>query len=109
MIPVNFNATDAETNLEPTTLMSPVAAAEERALSEMKTEKPHVKVRKTIKRKKRKKKISRKKSNIRSTSEAERAKSNKRSTFKEKKKKSGKRKLSTDYSDSVWKIKKTKT
>lgn len=56
--------------------MPPVAAAEDRALSEMKTEKekPHVKVRKIIKRRKRKKKISRKKSNKRSTSKPKKKK-----------------------------------
>lgn len=71
MIPVNSNAEDiVEPNPVPMIMVPPVAAAEDRALSEMKTEKekPQVKVRKIIKRRKRKKKISRKKSNKRSTS-----------------------------------------
>ena len=88
MIPVKSKAEDiVEPNPVPMTMVPPVAAAEDRALSEMKTEKekPHVKVRKIIKRKK---KISRKKSN-------------KRSTSKTKKKKTHRRKNSNDYSDSV--------
>lgn len=57
MIPVNSKAEDiVEPNPVPMTMVPPVAAAEDRALSEMKTEKekPHVKVRKIIKRRKRK-------------------------------------------------------
>lgn len=44
IIPVNSNATEIEKDPLHTTIVSPVAAAEERALSEMKTnlEKPHV-------------------------------------------------------------------
>lgn len=57
MIPVKSKAEDiVEPNPVPMTMVPPVAAAEDRALSEMKTEKekPHVKVRKIIKRRKRK-------------------------------------------------------
>lgn len=48
MIPVNLNAIEKYTDQIPTTMVSPVAAAEERALSEMKSEqeKPHVVIRK---------------------------------------------------------------
>ena len=60
MIPVNPNAIDTETNSVNTTMVSPVAAAEERATSEMKDikekKKPHVKVLNSIKGKKKKKK-----------------------------------------------------
>lgn len=92
LVPVNSNAADIDANVIPTTIVSPVAAAEDRALSEMKadTEKPHVKVRKDIKRRKRKKKVSREKSSKRSR------------PTQRKKKPPRKRKNNNEYGDSVW-------
>lgn len=113
MIPVNSNATDIDTNHIPTTIVSPVAAAEERAVSERKSEKekPHVVIRKNIKRSRKrkkqhkfsKKKIIKRKKNKR---KATRKKSSKQSTSKHNKNKFRKRNIGNKYSDSVWDIKK---
>lgn len=97
MIPVNPNAIDTETNSVNTTMVSPVAAAEERATSELKNvtqeKKPHVKVPNHIKKRKKKKKLKVKKSSKSSTSKTNKTKKNKNPR---------KRKIGKDFYDSVW-------
>lgn len=96
MIPVNPNAIDTETNSVNTTMVSLVAASEERTTSEMKDvkekKKPHVKLLNSIKSKKKKKRLKTKKVNKRSTSNPN----------KKKTKRYPKRKLGKDYYDNVW-------
>lgn len=98
MIPVNPNAIDTETNPVNTTMVSPVAAAEERATSELKNitkeKKPHVKVPNHIKKRKKKKKLKVKKSNKPSTSKTDKTKKIKKNSLK--------RKIGKDFYDSVW-------
>lgn len=93
MIPVNPNAVDVNKNVIKSTMVSPVAAAEERAMSEMKDlkkeEKPHVKVKNIIKDKRKKKKLKTKKSNKGSTSRLN-------------KKEKLKRKFDKNYYDNAW-------
>lgn len=98
MVPVNPNAMDdTDSTTVNTKLVTPVAAAEQRAESELKEQKennkPHVKILKAIKRSKSKKRVIKKKASKRSSSKS---KSNR------KYKKSRKRKLNKDYQDSVW-------
>lgn len=96
LIPVNPNSTQTESTLIQNKLVAPVEADAERAESELKEnnskKKPHVKILKSIKVKKRKN-IVRKKKGV----------TKKSSKKKSVKQTSRKRKHNRDYIDSVWK------
>lgn len=102
LIPVNRHAVKEDDKVH-TDLVTPVAAAEERALSEYKEEKEHneprVKLNKRIKKTKKTKNVIKKKVGKRSTSKK---KSSKKKSNKKKKSGSKKRSLNSDYYDNVW-------
>jgi len=101
IIPVNPNAVREEVQPVTTTLVSPVAAAQERAVSENKDQKrdrePRVQLMKHIKKRTPKKKFIRKRSTKRNTHQ--RKASSKKSKHTEK---PAKQKLTSEYYDSVW-------
>lgn len=105
MIPVNSNTVKEEPNPINTTLVTPVAAAEERAVSEYKDEKkkkePRVKLVKRIK-KITSKNYNRKKRTTKRRAPKRKTKNNKRNIKTSGKSSSRKRKFNPDFYDSVW-------